>query len=164
MKLPEPLKTQLTKNLVTALVALFAFFGAKVYHDVSAPFLAHVLPAISNATLLSACSLLLLLVILLVWWVIYLHRVNRESQDAKDKAFDDQFLEFLPRLGVWTHKTKSGYFCPNCKARHCESPMRERPDGWKCLIRECGYVAPNPDYQRPEPPLPRRSPGSWLVR
>src|SRR5437879_9215255 len=111
MKLPELLKEQLVKNLVTALVALFAFFGAKVYHNISAPLLAHVLPAISNATLLSLCLLLLLLVILLVWWVIYLHRLQRELPTAEaSKAFHDQFLEPMDPRGFWLHKTKEGFF------------------------------------------------------
>ncbi len=124
MKLPETLKEQLVKNLVTALVALFAFFAAKIYHDISAPFLAYVLPAISNETLLSLCLLLLLLVILLVSWVIYLYRVHREpTVREREKEIEARFDKFDDRLGVWTHKTEEGYFCPNCKIRHCESRM-----------------------------------------
>ncbi len=163
MKLPERLKTQLTKNLVTALVALFAFFGAKVYHDISAPLLAHVLPAISNATLLSVCSLLALLVILLVWWVIYLHRAQRDSQEAKDKAFDDQFVEPMDPRGFWIHKTKSGFYCPNCKMRHAVSQLVDKKKLWRCPNHDCNHFVTNLEYKEP-PPLPGRTlPRKWQV-
>ncbi|HUP80908.1 MAG TPA: hypothetical protein VM260_20325 [Pirellula sp.] len=150
MKLPEPLKDRLTTVLVGGIAGLLLFVATKIYHDLSGPFLAYILPAMSNKTLLSVGLLGWLLAILLVCWVIYLHRSHRQRTQAEtDKAFDDRFLAFDARLGLWTHKTKPGYFCPNCKARHCESPMRERPDGWKCLILECQYVAKNPDYRHP---------------
>src|SRR5438132_1627156 len=99
MKLPEPLKGHLTTILVTTISALCVFFATKIYHDISAPFLAHVVPAISNATLLSACLLLLLLVVLLVLWVIYLHRIHRQPSPADLwEKFHDRFGEFDEQL------------------------------------------------------------------
>lgn len=127
MKLPEPLRKHLTTALVTAIVGLFAFFGAKVYHDISGPFLVYILPAISNKTLLSAGLLGWLLAILLAAWVIYLHR---------DKGIDARFDKFDPQLGLWTHKTMPGHFCARCKSDHRESPVKETDEGWSCPV--CG--------------------------
>jgi len=152
VKLPKQIIDWLPIALVGGILGAIGWFGTQIIHAAADPFLKNIAPAIPQALLLSLCCFLLLIILLLVIWVIYLHRTGRESQEAKDKAFDDRFAEFLLKLGVWKHKTKPGYFCPNCKARHCESPMRERPDGWKCLILECGYFVSNPDYK---PPLPQ---------
>ena len=164
MKLPKSIAEWWPLALVTALLLAIGWFGTQIIHAAAEPFWKHMAPAIPQTLLLSLCCLLLLIIVLLVIWVIYLYVVHRQPTQAEiEKAFDDQFSGFDKRLGLWKHKTKSGYFCPNCKARHCESPMRERPDGWKCLLLDCGYLAPNPDYRRPQgqqkPPG-----GGWLIR
>jgi len=156
MKRPKWLKYHLRTVLMGGIVGLFAFFCARIYGAVVGPLLAHVFPAIPNTVLLSLCSILLLTAALLGWWVIYLHCAHREpTVEEKSKAFHDQFGEFVPTLGVWTHKTKPGYFCPNCKMQLRESQMLEFPQGrgWKCLFHECSYLALNPDYKAPTWPL-----------
>jgi hypothetical protein len=159
VRLPERLKDHLTTILVAGIAGIFLFFATKIYHDVSGPFLVYVLPAFSNKTLLSLCSILGLSVVLLVWWVIYLHLARREPTSAeKEKQFEDRFDKFDTRLGVWTHKNQSYFFCTKCKASHVESPLRERPDGWMCLV--CGKVYQNPDYHKPSPPPPTKS--RWM--
>jgi hypothetical protein len=150
MKLPEKIKEWWPLGLFLGLLGAIGWFGARLVDAVAAPFWAHIAPAIPQTALLSLCCLLVLAIVLLAAWIVYLHGLLREpSAEAKNKAFHDQFGEFLPQLGVWTHKTKPGYFCQNCKARHCESPMVEREHGWQCLVKECQYFAPNPNYKPP---------------
>jgi len=113
----------------------------------------HIAPAIPQTLLLSLCCLLLLIIILLVIWVIYLHRVYREPTEAeKSRAFHDQFDQFLSKHGVWTHKTKSGYFCPSCKARHFESQLVLHGSTAYCPINECHFGTSNPDHIAPPRP------------
>jgi len=152
VKLPERLKDNLTTLLVGAIAGIFLFFATKIYNEISGPFLAYVLPAFSNKTLLSVCSILALLVILAVSTAVYLYRASREPTEAeKARAFHDQFGDFVADRGVWTHKTKEGYFCHNCKVHLRESRMKELPDGrgWLCLVHECKQFLKNPDYKDP---------------
>jgi len=162
MKLPQWLKEHLLKHLVTVFVGLFAFVAAKIWNDVSVPFLAHVFPAISNKTWLLICSILSLLVILLVFVLIVVFRSHREPTIAeREKQIEDRFDKFDSRLGIWTHKILPGFFCTKCKASHLESPLRERPDGWSCAV--CGKVYQNPDYR----PLRQQGPPGgrgWPMR
>jgi ribosomal protein L37AE/L43A len=156
MKLPQWLKEHLLKHLVTVFLALFAFVSAKVWNDISVPFLEHVLPAVSNKTWLLISSILVLLVILLGAALIIVLRSHRElTISEKEKEIENRFDRFDKRLGIWTHKTESGYFCTKCKASHFESALRERPHGWKCVV--CGAVYENPDYRPPKPPQPPQS-------
>jgi len=106
-------------------------------------------PAISNATLLSACLLLLLLVILFAAWVIYLHRIHKQPTPSQLwEKFHDRFGDFDAELGLWRHKSKKGYFCPNCKVKGIESQMRETATHISCLVKDCLYWV-----QKPQPEL-----------
>lgn len=155
MKLPKWQKHHLRTVLVGGIVGLFVFFAARIYNAVVGSLLAHVFPAIPNTVLLSLCSILLLTAALLGYWVRYLYHHQEPTAEEKSEAFHDQFGEFVANLGVWTHKTKPGYFCPNCKMHLRESQMLEFPQGrgWKCLFHECSYLALNPDYKAPTWPL-----------
>jgi hypothetical protein len=145
MKLPEWLRDKLRTALVAGLVGLFAFFGAKIYHAVAGPLLAHVFPAIPNTLLVSLCSILMLTVCLLVWWVIYLHRLHREPTEAeRQKALDAQFEDKLDPLGVWKHRTKEGYFCPTCKMSGRESQLITGEINWFCPVQDCRFAIANP--------------------
>jgi ribosomal protein L37AE/L43A len=84
-------------------------------------------------------------IIVLAWWVIYLHL--RPPEEKKREKFRRQFSEFVPKFGVWTHKTEQGYFCPACKEKLVESQMTEVPQGWSCPL--CKYWAGNPEYKQP---------------
>src|SRR5439155_22247585 len=117
------------------------------------PFLAYVLPALSNKILLSAGSILGLLVILLVSWVIYLHRIQKRD----DKAFHAQFVEPMDPRGFWLHKTKPGFFCPNCKLRHIESQLVDKKKLWRCPNHDCNHPVTNPEYKEEPPPKPQKS-------
>jgi hypothetical protein len=150
VKLPERIKDKLTTVLVGGIAGLFA---TSIYNDVAGPFLAYVLPAFSNKTLLSACSLLGLLVILLVCWVIYLHR-------RADKKFHAQFVETMEPLGFWHHKTKSGFFCPNCKLKHIESQLVDKGKLWRCPNHDCNHQVTKLEYPEQSPQQKRKS--GWM--
>ena len=83
MKLPQWLKEHLLKYLITVFLGLFAFVAAKIWNDISVPFLEHVFPAVSNKTWLLICSILGLLVILLVSVLIAVSRSHREPTVAE---------------------------------------------------------------------------------
>jgi hypothetical protein len=165
VKLPKSIAEWWPLALLIGLLTSMSWFGGQIAHAAAEPFWKYIAPAIPQTLLLSLCCLQLLVIILLVGWLIYLNRVQREPTEAeKKKAFDDQFGDFVPDRGVWTHKTKPGYFCPNCKAWLRESRMQELPNGrgWRCLVHDCEHLSKNPDYKEP-----RATPGTqgkgWKV-
>jgi hypothetical protein len=161
LKLPQWLKEHLLKHLVTVFLGLFAFVAAKVWNDISVPFLANVFPAISNKTWLLICSILVLLVILLVFVLIVAFRSPREpTAREREKEIEARFDKFVPELGLWTHKTEPGYFCAKCKAAHCESPMKEGEERWYCPVCEKSVLKPEARRQTP----PRQGRGSGWQR
>jgi hypothetical protein len=152
VKLPKQIIEWWPVALVGAFLGAIGWFATQIINAVAEPFWRHIAPAIPQTLLLSLCCLSLLIVILLAIWVIYLHRVHREpTADERSKAFHEQFGEFVADRGVWTHKIKPGYFCPNCKVHLRESRMKELPGGrgWLCLVRECKQFLKNPDYKDP---------------
>lgn len=163
MKVPKAIAEWWPLALLIGLLTSISWFGIQIVQAAAGPFWAYIAPAIPQTLLLSLCCLQLLVIILLVIWVIYLHRVHREpTVREREKEIEARFDKFDSRLGLWTHKTEQGYFCTKCKASHFESPLRVRPDGWRCAV--CGTVYQNPDY-RP-PPRQQRPPGggSWPIR
>jgi len=167
LKLPKQLTEWLPVALIGGFLGAIGWFGSQIIHAAAEPFWKHIAPAIPQTILLSLCCLLLLTVSLLVVWVVYLHRVHREpTQAAVEKAFHEQFGDFVADRGVWTHKIKPGYFCPNCKVHLRESRMKELPDGrgWLCLVHECKQFLKNPDYKEPPRTCGARRPGGgWKV-
>ena len=57
--------------------------------------------------------------------------------------------QFVPRLGLYRHKTKPGYFCGSCTAKRIVAPLLETKEGWRCQIQGCEKWHSNPDYKRP---------------
>src|SRR5712692_7791246 len=155
MRLPEPIKKWLPTALIGGAAGSVLYFASQIIDSIAAPFWQYIAPAIPQKLLLSLCCLLLLAAGMLGAYVIYLCRAHREPIEAeKREAFDAQFGEFVASRGVWTHKTKPGYFCNNCKAKLRESRMLELSGGrgWQCMIEECKQTVYNPDYRPPEPP------------
>ena len=163
MKLPERLKDNLTTTLVGGIAGLLLFFATKIYHDLSGPFLAYLLPTMSNKSLLSAGLLGWLLAILLGAWVLFLYRTQREpTAREREKEIEARFDKFDADLGLWTHKTEPGYFCAKCKAAHCESPVRETGQGWSCPV--CGKWGLKPEEAERRRQAPQRPSGKgWTV-
>ncbi|HEU0050313.1 MAG TPA: hypothetical protein VFQ43_22185 [Nitrososphaera sp.] len=164
MKVPPKIAEWWPLALLIGLLTAIGWFGSQIVHAAAEPFWTHIAPAIPRTLLLSLCCFLLLAIILLGLWVIYLHRVHREPTEAeKSRAFHDQFGEFVADRGVWTHKTKPGYYCPNCKVHLRESRMKELPEGrgWLCLVHECKQFLKNPDYKEPQQGQSRRT--AWRV-
>ncbi len=96
--------------------------------------------------LLSLCSILLLLAGLLGWWVIYLHRLQREPSAAElSRQFEEQFEPFDEKLGVWKHRAKKGFFCPNCKSKNRVSQMIVGSQTIACPIQDCKFAIVNPN-------------------
>src|SRR5262249_4873308 len=144
MRLPRAIRKWLPTALITAAVAVLGYFATQIAQSVADPFWQHVAPAIPQKLLLSLCCFLLAVVLILIASVVYFYRLSREPTEAeKRKAFDDQFGEFLPKFGVWTHKVMPGYYCQNCKHHYRVSRMLELPNGeaWQCLIQGCEHVA-----------------------
>ena len=161
MKLPKSIAEWWPLALITGLLSAIGWFGTQIVHAVAEPFWKHIAPAIPQTLLLSLCCLLSLIVILAAIWIVYLYVAHREPTAAeKEKQIEDRFDKFDKRLGVWTHKTQSGFFCTKCKALHLESPLRERPDGWRCMVCEKTYE--NPDYHKPPQATGTRK-GKWDV-
>lgn len=164
MKLPEAIKEWLPKALIAGTVGSLTYFATKTVESASAPFWQHVAPAIPQTLLLSLCCFLLLVAAILAAWVVYLHRSHREpTPEAKSKVFHGQFV-FVPALGLWTHQSKPGYFCPNCKSKEQESPMADHERGWKCPVKECHHLVL--DTERKPPPQPPQQPRikSWTMQ
>jgi hypothetical protein len=148
MQLPKPVREWWPVALLSGLLGAIGWFGAKIIDSASAQFWKYIAPAIPQTLLLSLCCLLLLVIALLAISVIYLHRLHLEpTEDEKSRAFDERFEKFLPKQGVWTHKTQSGYFCPPCKAKRIESPMMDCDNALMCPL--CQYASSNPDYKAP---------------
>ncbi len=131
MKLPKSIAEWWPLALLIGILTAIGWFGVQIIQAVADPFWKHIAPAIPQTLVLSLCCLLLLIIILLVIWVIYLYAVHRQpTQAAVEKALDEQFGDFLADRGVWTHKVKEGYFCPNCKCgilnRGCWSFLVEK--------------------------------------
>ena len=81
-------------------------------------------------------------------------RSAERKLNEKPPRFQDE-CTFDHRLGVYRHKSKTGFFCGTCTPQGVESPLKEQENGWMCLIDD-KHWHPNPDYK--EPP-PRRIPG-----
>lgn len=136
VKLPPKLIEWWLKGLALGVLPAVLWCGKQVF--VPASYWKRIVPSTFQASLPPLCLLLLLLIVLLVLWVIYLHRHHRGTVSvAPSKDFDQKFGSFEERLGVWTHKTESGYFCPKCKAETRESPMKKTRRGWVCPV--CKY-------------------------
>jgi hypothetical protein len=90
-----------------------------------------------------------------VGWIQFF-RTRRKLQSALKKPvrFQDD-CTFDTRLGLYRHRSKTGFFCGTCTPQGVESPLKEQENGWLCLI-DGKHWHPNPDYK--EPP-PRRIPG-----
>jgi hypothetical protein len=165
LKLPKSIAEWWPLALLTGIFTAIGWFGTQIIHAVAEPFWKHIAPAIPQTLLLSLCCLLVLIVILLAIWVIYLHSVNRHPTRAGiETAFHEQFGDFVAERGVWTHKTKPGYYCPNCKVHLRESRMKELPKGrgWLCLVQESKQFSKNPDYKEPAPPQRRYTRRGWM--
>jgi ribosomal protein L37AE/L43A len=80
-----------------------------------------------------------------VAYAIQLYR--RLSPERMAANFHGQFKEFHVTLGIWSHKRKSVYFCPSCKSKQIESPLREESAGWRCMVRECDMFFENPEWK-----------------
>src|SRR3954447_4520459 len=116
MKLPRQITKWWPLALVVGFLGAIGWFGIQIIHAAAEPFWKHIAPAIPQTLLLSLCCLVSLIAILEAIWIVYLHRLHREPPTAEaSKAFHDQFVEPMDPRGFWLHKTKQGFFCPNCK-------------------------------------------------
>jgi hypothetical protein len=103
----------------------------------------------------------------LIGWLRFF-RVRGKLRSVEDQLsnalkptwhFRDDF-DFDKRLGLYRHKTKPDFFCASCTPKEILSPLKEMPNGWRCMIKECDKWHPNPDYKEsPEPPPSRRGLG-----
>jgi hypothetical protein len=85
-------------------------------------------------------SFLLLLVLLLssLLYAFYLRPKNIRAKYNFDK-----------RSGILIHKKTGEYFCLSCFLENgIESPLKEKKDGWYCLVKSCSQKYPNPDYKK----------------
>ena len=140
MKLSESIIKWWAVALAGGLLGAIGWFGTRIFHAAVEPFWKHIAPAIPQTLLLSLCCLLLLIIALLVTWVVYLHRVHREPTEVElKKQFEDRFGEFVPKLGIWKHKTKPGYYCSNCKENGRESRLIEGHQVLICPMRDCKF-------------------------
>jgi hypothetical protein len=162
VKLPESLKQWLGPALGALVLGAIGYFLGQIVHDVSDPFLKHIVPALSVSVLLWICCLLLLIIVLLICWIWYLHRVHREPSKAEiAKRFDAQFEDAIdPATGLWKHRTKSGYFCPNCKAWGRESQIiTNKGRVWFCPVLDCKFEILNPEIYGAGQKPPQLAPG-----
>jgi hypothetical protein len=109
---------------------------------------------------LGAIGLILTALLLFVRTVRKLKAAEKQLADlqAQPHRFQDDF-DFDRRLGVYRHKTKAGFFCASCTTKAVESPLKEHPHGWACMIQGCKQWHGNPDHKA-EPPMPRKS--GWM--
>jgi hypothetical protein len=90
-----------------------------------------------------------------VSWILFFHTFRRlrllERQLSEALSRPQQFRDdctFDKRLGLYRHKSKPEFFCGTCTPQDIESPLKELPQGWQCLI-DSNHWHPNPDYHEP---------------
>jgi len=75
--------------------------------------------------------------------------LRRQAKEASATKFIDE-CEFLPKLGVYKHRTKPGFFCGSCTSKNVVSPLRDTGHGWECQIQECDKFHADPDRPSPD--------------
>ena len=87
-----------------------------------------------------------------------LHSVEKQLCliQSHPRRFRDDYT-FDKRLGLYRHKSKPELFCGTCTPQDIESPLKEMPHGWECLIDRKHWHR-NPDYQEP----PRQKTRFWI--
>lgn len=80
-------------------------------------------------------------------------RLSKELVPKPLHRFLDDY-EFVERLGVYRHKTRSGYFCGSCTPKEIVSQLRDAGHGWQCEIQGCSKFHRDPDRPQPVPRNP----------
>src|SRR5713226_5411789 len=96
MKTSEHLRGEILKWILAILLGSAAFVATQIIHEVSAPFVAHILPAVSKNTLCWLVLLLFLLCALVVIYALALH-FERSTPLYEKYSFD-------PLTGISHHK------------------------------------------------------------
>jgi len=138
MKLPEKLREWLPFALITGTIAAIGTLLTSIYKDAACPFLAHVLPAIKNQTLLLLCLLLFLACGLLAAWVCFLI--------FGEKPIMDKYV-VMPDRAFAKHKKTGQIVCASCLVVGTISPLVKGHDlqqrkVWACMNKTCGTMYP----------------------
>jgi rubredoxin len=159
MKISGTLKEKFIERAVYAVVGgiltAFGFLAVSVWKEVKPQILTHVLPAISNVTLIAIVGLLILVSLLLFVWVLYLLISDTDARKMKQYHFD-------PETGLYIHKNPSEPFaCGKCWPEI--RMVKNMENCWKCV--SCGLEFDDP--KRPAPPKPPKTPppqirSSWI--
>lgn len=70
-----------------------------------------------------------------------------EISNLQNKILDK--YEFIKELGIYRSKKSGHYFCSSCLMKNIESPLTEKPGGWRCELKDCGKNYHNPSYHPP---------------
>jgi hypothetical protein len=115
MKLPEKVREWWPLALISGILGGIGTLLTSIYQDAVGPFLAHVLPAVNNKTLLLLCLLLFLVCMLMIAWVAFIA--------FGDKARMMRNYEHLETRGFWVHRKTGKRVCGNCLIKGIESPL-----------------------------------------
>jgi len=102
MKNSEHLRGEILKWILAILLGSAAFVATQIIHEVSAPFVAHILPAVSKNTL---CWLVLLCALVVIY-ALALH-FERSTPLYEKYSFD-------PLTGISHHKKSDIMVCSRC--------------------------------------------------
>jgi hypothetical protein len=72
------------------------------------------------------------------------------------KGLQDKY-DFIKELGIYKSKESGHFFCTSCLMKNIESPLTEKPSGWRYELKDCGEFYSNPSHH-----LPKRRPPSYF--
>lgn len=71
------------------------------------------------------------------------------KQKQKTPSLQSKYV-FDETYGIYKSKETGHYFCTSCLLNNIESPLTERPSGWRCESNDCKKIYPNPSYKAPK--------------